>query len=282
MKQGFININKASGDPSTRPVGQMKRCTHMPCGHMGTLDPLASGVLPVGVGRATRLFDYFLDKKKTYIATFLFGEDYDTLDITGRLSKTGGYVPTKEEVASVLPQFIGEIGQVPPKFSAKCVNGRRGYELARSGVDFELAAKTIRIDDIELLDIKDNAFRFAIDCGGGTYIRSLGRDIAAAVHTTAAMSALCRTRSGVFTIEKAVPMEQITEENVESYIVPTEDVLPFARISLNDAAMRKILCGVPVLADYADGLYKLFLSDGSFYGVAEVQSGLAKVKIKLC
>ena len=180
---GFFNVNKPSGITSSTVVNKLKWLTGVPCGHMGTLDPLASGVLPVGVGNATRLFDYFLEKEKEYIAEFTFGVDSDTLDSTGNLI-CGGHVPNEREIEIVLPTFFGDIMQVPPKYSAKNVNGQRGYDLARAGVEFTLPPKQVRIDGIELLGKskdKENTFLFKIRCGGGTYIRSLARDIANAL-----------------------------------------------------------------------------------------------------
>ena len=119
---GFFNVDKPSGIVSSTVVNKIKWLSGAPCGHMGTLDPLASGVLPVGVGNAARLFDYFLEKEKEYIAEFTFGVDSDTLDSTGNLAY-GGHVPVETEITAVLPTFFGDIMQVPPKYSAKNVNG---------------------------------------------------------------------------------------------------------------------------------------------------------------
>ena len=286
---GFFNVDKPSGIVSSTVVNKLKWLTGLPSGHMGTLDPLASGVLPVGVGNATRLFDYFLDKQKVYIAEFTFGVSSDTLDSTGTLV-AGGHVPNEDEIISVLPTFIGEIDQIPPKYSAKNVNGRRGYDLAREGVEFELAPKRIRIDSIKLLgksETAPNAYNFRIDCGGGTYIRSIARDIAAALNTHAVMSGLRRIQSGVFEINNAIPFErlqndELTGEELERYIIPTDSVLPYPTLTLSGKGLERIYNGVRVPTDAQDGLYKFYNADGSFYGIAEVQKGLAKLKTKLC
>ena len=177
---GFINVDKPSGIVSSTVVNKIKWLSGVPCGHMGTLDPLASGVLPVGVGNATRLFDYFLEKQKEYIAEFTFGVESDTLDSTGNLIR-GGHVPDEREIEAVLPAFFGDIMQMPPKYSAKNVNGRRGYELARAGIEFELQPKKVHIYGMECLgkaEGKEDTFRIKIRCGGGTYIRSIARDVA--------------------------------------------------------------------------------------------------------
>lgn len=284
---GFFNVDKPSGMTSSTVVNKIKWLTGVPCGHMGTLDPLASGVLPVGVGNATRLFNYFLDKEKEYIAEFTFGVDSDTLDSTGELIY-GGQVPSEKEIESVLPAFFGDILQVPPKYSAKNVNGRRGYDLARAGVDFELPPKKVHIYGIELLgraEDKENAFRFKIRCGGGTYIRSLARDIAAALETKAVMSALRRTQSGCFLLSEAIPFSILESDPsvaaLEELIIPTERVLPIPDLLLTEKNAGRLFNGQRVATEEEDGLYKIY-KDGVFYGIAEVKNGLAKAEIKLC
>lgn len=284
---GFINVDKPSGIVSSTVVNKIKWLSGVPCGHMGTLDPLASGVLPIGIGNATRLFDYFLEKQKTYIAEFTFGVTSDTLDSTGTLIQ-GGHVPNETQIAEILPTFFGDIMQMPPKYSAKNVNGRRGYELARAGIEFELQPKKVHIYGMELLgkvEGKEDTFRLEIRCGGGTYIRSLARDIAEGLGTNAVMSSLQRTQSGIFTIEKAIPFSLLeqdpTVEDLEKYIIPTRDVLLFEDLLLTEKAAQKLYNGLRVGVDKPDGLYKIY-KDGLFYGIAEVNGGLAKAKTKLC
>ena len=286
-KFGFFNVDKPSGIVSSTVVNKCKWLSGLPCGHMGTLDPLACGVLPVGVGNATRLFDYFLNKEKEYIAEFTFGVTSDTLDSTGELSY-GGAIPSEEQIRSVLPKFIGELMQIPPKYSAKNVNGKRGYDLARAGVEFTLPPKKVQVFHVNLLgksEQTENAFRFQIRCGGGTYIRSLARDIAAELGTQAVMSALKRTQSGVFTLENAIPFSVFERdpslEDLERYLIPTDKVLPFETLRISGKSAEKLLHGLAVDCKETDGLYKLELS-GEFYGVAEVKDGKAKAKIKLC
>lgn len=286
-KFGFFNIDKPSGIVSSTVVNKLKWLTGTPCGHMGTLDPLASGVLPVGVGNATRLFDYFLEKEKEYIAEFTFGVTSDTLDSTGAL-EIGGRIPDEREIEAILPTFFGDILQVPPKYSAKSVNGKRGYELARAGVEFELAPKKVHIYGMELLgrvENKEETFRIKIRCGGGTYIRSLARDIAAALETQAVMSALRRTQSGCFLIGDALPFSALEKdpqiEELEDLLIPTEQVLPFSDLLLSEKQSEKLFHGQRVPVNEADGLYKIY-QNGAFYGIAEVVNGLAKAKTKLC
>ena len=163
---GFININKAAGVSSAREVAVVKRLTGSPCGHMGTLDPMAVGVLPVGIGNACRLFDYFLTKRKTYLATFRFGEDYDTLDTTGTIVAEGGAVPSMDDIRAVLPSLVGDVMQVPPRYSARSVGGRRGYAMARAGEDFTLPPKKVSIYSIEAVSRRsETEYDFIIECG---------------------------------------------------------------------------------------------------------------------
>ena len=279
---GFINIDKCIGESSAREVAVIKKLSGMPCGHMGTLDPLASGVLPIGIGNACRLFDYFLTKRKVYRATFRFGSDYDTLDTTGSVIADGGRVPAENEISAVIPTLVGNVMQVPPKYSAKNVCGKRGYQLARAGVDFELAPKAVEIYSIVLLSGRGNEYDFRIECGGGTYIRSVCRDMAQKLDTYAAMSALVREQSGPFTLDKAVKSCNLTAQNISAYIIPTQTVLPFEEISVSGNEQKRLLNGVPVPTVLADGTYKIFLGDGSFYGLGTSQGGCLKVKIKLC
>lgn len=279
---GFINVNKAAGASSAKEVAAIKRLTRMPCGHMGTLDPMADGVLPVAIGNAARLFDYFLQKKKTYVATFRFGEDYDTLDTTGSVIGSGGRTPSEEEVLKVIPSLVGEVLQVPPNYSAKNVNGKRGYELARSGVQFELPPKKVQIDGIKLLARNGNEFVFEIECGGGTYIRSIARDMAKSLGTFAAMSALTRTKSGIFKIEDSVSTSELTAENVQNYIIPCDNVLPYESIYLQGNEAKKVFNGLSVPCGLGDGDYKLYNEESNFYGIATVRGGILKARTKLC
>lgn len=278
---GFININKASGVSSAREVAIIKKLTGTPCGHMGTLDPMASGVLPVAIGKAARLFDFFLDKHKKYSATFRFGVDSDTLDTTGEIVENAGLVPEYAAVSEVLPQFTGEIMQLPPKYSAKNIGGRRGYELARAGVEFELKPKKVTVYSITLTGRSGNEFSFDIECGGGTYIRSLARDIAAKLGTRAVMSALVRTQSGIFTIKNAVETSALSCENINSFIIPTESVLPYESISLAKKDEFKVFNGLTIPCEKPDGIYKIYRG-GAFYGLCEVKQSFLKVRTKLC
>lgn len=275
---GFINIDKETGVSSAFVVNVIKRLAKTPAGHMGTLDPLASGVLPVGVGNACRLFDYFLNKRKAYLAHFRFGVTTDTLDSEGE-KIIGGSVPSQEEIEGALPLLTGRIKQVPPAYSAKSVNGVRSYALARAGKEVELAAKEVEVFSFRLLEqTAPDEFSFEIECGSGTYIRALCRDLAEKLHTCAYMSALDRTASGIFTKKNAVPLSKLTAENLGEYLIPTEEVLDFPVLNLESP---RVFNGLKEQVEREDGLYKLYRG-GEFYGIASVKDGLAKAEKKLC
>ena len=213
---GIVILNKPVGISSNtacRKVGKIKKKKKV--GHLGTLDPMAEGVLPVSLGKCTKLFDYYLNKEKTYIAEFTFGVETDTLDAEGEIVKSGGLIPTIDEINKVLNKMIGEQYQTPPKYSAKKVNGKRAYDLARANVDFDLKPKLIYIYDLQCLtQINNNIFQFKIVCSSGTYIRSIARDLAFQLNTYAYMSKLIRTKCGEFSIEDSVTFEEINEKSI--------------------------------------------------------------------
>ena len=188
----------------------------------------------------------------------------------------------------MLSSLTGEVMQIPPKYSAKNINGRRGYDLARAGIEFELPPKKVRIDCIELIgkvEEKENTFAFKIRCGGGTYIRSIARDMGTALGTNAIMSALRRTQSGYFQIENALPFslleQDISAKELEKYIIPTERVLAYPSITLAGRTAERALNGLAVETEEKDGLYKLYI-ENTFYGLAQVTDNKVKAKTKLC
>ena len=275
---GFINVIKPEGMSSAYAVGGVKLKLKIPCGHMGTLDPLASGVLPVGVGKASRLFDYLLNKTKVYEAVFRFGELTNTLDITGEVSAKTENIPTKEEIIAVLGSFIGEIDQVPPNFSAKCINGKRGYQLARKGVEFTLAPKKVTILKYEFLEqISKTDFKFRITCKGGTYIRSLARDLGYKLNSLAIMVSLNRTESGVFNYNNGVTFNEFTSSsNPEKYLIPADSVVDFAKLVLTNEQATKLLNGLYEKYGFEDGIYRVY-NQTEFWGIGKVVNGILKM-----
>ncbi len=276
--KGFINLIKPKGMSSAYAVTAVKKKFNMPCGHMGTLDPMASGVLPVGIGQASRLFQYLLDKEKTYVARFVFGYTTDTLDVTGVETARTKEKVSLNKILEVLPSFVGEIDQIPPKYSAKCIDGKRGYQLARKGVEFELASKKVTILSAECLGQTDeNEFEFKFTCKGGTYIRSLARDIGEAVGSLGVMSALSRTACGIFKLENGVGVEEFfNSDNPAQFIISPDQTVSFPKLVLTDKQATKILNGVFENNGYPDGIYRVYNED-EFWGVGSANDGVLRI-----
>ena len=213
---GIVVLNKPAGISSNLACKKVGRILgEKKVGHLGTLDPMAEGVLPITLGKCTKLFDYYLKKDKSYIADFTFGIETDTLDKEGNITREGGYIPTICELMLTTKSMIGEQSQLPPKFSAKKVNGKRAYDLARANLDFQLVPKNISIYEFDYLSkVSDRTFQFKISCSSGTYIRSIARDLAYKLNTFAYMSNLVRIKCGEFRIEDAVTLDNVNCECV--------------------------------------------------------------------
>ena len=219
---GLLNIHKPY-DITSRDVVNRVQTLVRPhkAGHAGTLDPLATGVLVVCVGAATRLIECVQTRPKSYVATFLLGRESETEDVEAPVVQlVNPPVPHRDEIVGKLPQFCGEILQRPPAYSAIKVRGRRAYALARRGEIVELQPRPITIHRLEILHYEYPELTLAVECGSGTYVRSLGRDLAAALGTAAVMSALVRTAIGSFTIEQACPFDQLTAETLATCLLP--------------------------------------------------------------
>ncbi len=208
---GWVVVDKPVGVTSTQVVGRIRRIFDAEkAGHAGTLDPLASGILPIALGEATKTVPYAMDGEKTYRFTVRWGEARDTDDTEGQVTATSDARPEPDAIAAIIPRFIGEISQVPPAFSAIKVDGERAYDLARAGEAVQLAPRLIRIDDLQLAEIPDRDHAtFDVQSGKGAYMRGLARDIAIALGTVGHIVALRRTRVGPFGLDDAVPLEHI-------------------------------------------------------------------------
>lgn len=279
---GFINLYKPSGVSSAYILNGLKRFLKgETIGHMGTLDPLASGVLPVAVGKSTRLFDYLLDKKKEYEATIEFGYETDTLDLEGEKVYFSERIPTLKEVENAIKTLVGEIMQVPPVYSAKCVDGKRSYKLARQGKAVELPPKKVNIYSIEVTGCSGNEFKLKIVCGGGTYIRAIARDLGIAVSSRATMTSLVRTASGIFNLDNSVTLEEIKKaEDKSEFIIPPDKSVDFEKIYLSETESKRLFNGLYDELPFSDGTYRVYAPDG-FYGVGEVKDKILKVKAYL-
>ena len=258
--EGFLNAYKPTGRTSSDAVvfvrKRLPRGTAV--GHGGTLDPEASGVLPVCVGRATRLFDYIVDKQKTYVARLKLGVETDTQDATGQVVETRPVDADADAVRAILPRFTGEIEQVPPMYSALKRDGQRLYKLARRGESVALEPRKCRVDGIAYLgDEGDDIHLLKIDCGKGVYIRTLCHDIGRALGCGGHMLTLERTAAGIFKIEDALPLAEIDrlarEGALQDALLPLDAPLGhLPAVRVGDVARQAVLNGNPLKAKWLD------------------------------
>jgi tRNA pseudouridine55 synthase len=218
-------------------------------GHAGTLDPLATGVLVVAIGPATRLIDYVQEAPKQYRGEFLLGRRSDTEDIEGAVEELPQPPrPSRAEIEAVLPRFTGTIEQRPPAYSALKVAGKRAYDLARQGKTVDLAPRPVEIHALHVVGYDYPKLTLEVSCGSGTYIRSLGRDIAQAVGTEAVMSSLVRTAIGAFTVEDACALDAITLESLPAQLrSPAEAVAHLPQATLSAAELERIARGLTIM-----------------------------------
>ncbi|MEG2561337.1 MAG: tRNA pseudouridine(55) synthase TruB [Clostridia bacterium] len=295
MIAGVVAINKPCGYTSSDVVVKCRNAyskavgQKVKCGHMGTLDPNASGVLLVGFGKATKLFDFLLDKTKVYVAEFVFGKQTDTLDECGIVVAESD-LPKVSDVENAIKQNIGQISQIPPNYSAKSINGKRAYVLAREGVEFEIPSKVINIENIELLetnivDERCQSIKVRITCGSGTYIRSLARDIAAQSDCVGYMRSLERTICGGFCVENSVLLDEFVAEpcskvvSVQTFLSQIFEVIDIE----NEEKIKQICNGCAIEYDkkLENNAYIVTIK-GKLLGLANVSNdGQLKVVINL-
>ena len=217
MLHGWIILDKPIGLGSTTAVSAVKRILReagepkTKIGHGGTLDPLASGVLPIALGEATKLAGRMLDATKAYDFTIRFGEETDTLDAEGQIVETSGVRPTPQQVEAVLPRFTGKIEQVPPAYSALKIEGKPAYARARAGETVPMKARTVTVNSLRAIAEDQDAVMLSAEVSKGTYIRSLARDIARALNTVGHVTMLRRTRAGPFGLESAISLDFLDE-----------------------------------------------------------------------
>ena len=255
------------------------------CGHMGTLDPMAEGVLVLGFGKAARLFDLMQNKTKEYRATVEFGYITDTLDAEGAVTDRTDLLPSKDDLIAAVGGFVGKIEQIPPKYSALNIEGRRAYDLARRGAHFVVPTREVEIFSIDPThySIGENGVKemtFDVVCGSGTYIRSLCRDIALACGSLGCMTALTRTRSGNFDLNGCVPLADFladTTAHLVDVAATLEKMMP--RIDVDDDTARKLLNGRTAELT-ADGDVAVFC--GKLLGIAQKNGDGYKLDIRLC
>ena len=247
---GWLIIDKEAGMGSTQVVGKTRYLLQAAKnGHCGTLDPFATGVLPIAFGEATKLIPYVTDGDKEYEFWLKFGVTTDTLDCEGEVVAEGGNIPTKEEIKAVLPQFVGEITQLPPAFSAIRINGQRAYDLARKGQDVEIPERKITIYGLELLEMcESDVAHCRVRCSKGTYVRTLGADIAKKLGTIGYLKALRRIKCGIFDIFDTILLENLKKieyvEERQKVLLPVITCLrDIADIAVTEADAVKLKQG---------------------------------------
>ena len=245
-------------------------------GHCGTLDPLATGVLLVCVGPATRLIQFGQSAPKHYVGKFRFGLSSDTEDITGEVETHSNSPITRDKLSAVLPNFIGTIDQRPPAFSALRVDGKRAYDLARAGKKVVLESRKIEIENLSVVDFNYPDFELDIKCGSGTYVRSLGRDIAESLESHAVMTELTRVGIGDFSQEDSVQLSDLNHENIEDSMLRPESLIgDMQRTVLVDDEFEKLQDGNWIRRDMPDGVEDLaaFDDEGRLVVVLKKDSG---------
>lgn len=289
LRSGILIIDKGAGVSSFHAVAHLRRLLHAPkVGHGGTLDPEATGVLPILVNEATKLTPYFVDHDKEYLATVRLGVVTDTQDLSGTVLRTSP-VPalTAADLEGALGRFVGTIRQVPPMYSALHHGGRRLYELARRGVEVEREAREVLIYSLALEAVALPSFTIRVVCGRGTYVRTLCADLGEALGPGAALERLVRTRVGPYTLEEALPWERVREAHEGALLwerlLPSDSALASRpTVTLEAGAAEALLHGqavpVPAAGAGAHGMVRLYAATGEFLGVGRVTEGGARVK----
>lgn len=288
---GVVCINKRRGMTSSDVVVKVRNALSkatgekQKAGHFGTLDPDGMGVLVIGIGNSARLFDYTLNKQKTYRACFVFGSETDTLDASGEVVATSDVIPSVSQVKDVLSQMQGKQMQMPPKYSALSVGGVKAYKLARSGKDVELSPREIEIFEIKMnedfLSENSNEFEFTIRCSSGTYVRSIARDMAKKLGTLGYMKYIIREQSGTVNISDCITLEEFLNspiDNVKSNEIMLKD---YDHYELKNQFREKVLNGVRLkIEDLPTGIFVLTI-DGNNFAMAEKVDGCLKIRTRI-
>ena len=280
---GWLIIDKPYGMGSTDVVGKLKwSLSPTKIGHAGTLDPLATGVLPIALGKATKLIPYVMDGTKIYEFQVTWGAETETDDLEGKKTATSDKRPTEDKVRAVLNQFIGVIEQVPPAYSALKVGGRRAYDLARAGQEVSLKARAVRIDSLELMSFCKDCADFRVVCGKGTYVRSLGRDIGRALGCLGYISVLRRVACGPFQAGDAVDFTLFQEKQSNVPVLPMDFALEYMpALVCSENMWQRLKCGQRLsLKDMPENIRQLseettlrIMWNDQLMGLAQIKRG---------
>ncbi len=279
---GFLNIYKPKGLTSHDVVARLRKITKVrQIGHTGTLDPFATGVLPICIGKATRLIEY-LDDDKEYLATVQFGKNTATYDLEGEITATFDKKVTEEDVKNALKDFEGEISQIPPIYSAIKVNGKKLYDYARQGQDIEIKPRKVTISKIELkeFDKTSQSAKITVACSKGTYIRSIAYDLGAKLGCGGYLTALERTKAGKFQVNTAIKLEDLTEVSqiVKNLINPL-DMLSIPIHNLSENERERVSHGMSICnSDFPDSDIVILSYGGRIYAIGKVEQNKILVK----
>lgn len=278
---GILIINKPLGYTSHDVVNVLRKKLNLKqIGHTGTLDPNATGVLPILVGQATKISKYLVEHDKTYIAELKLGEKTSTGDLEGEILETKS-VPdlNMDEIKEVLKNFMGKQEQIPPIYSAIKVNGKKAYEYARNNQEIQLKPREIEIIDIDLIELKENVIKYKVSCSKGTYIRTLCEQIAEKLGTVGLMQSLCRTKVNEFSVEDAIDLEKIQQEDSENIInklISIEEMFKNkSAINLDNRKREMFLNGVKLTFKLKDDIYRIY-NNNSFLGLGIIKDELLK------
>lgn len=271
---GWLIIDKPQGMGSTDVVNVTRRLLNAnKNGHAGTLDPFATGVLPIAFGEATKLIPFVTDGKKEYEFVLTFGVSTNTDDVEGEVVGESDFIPNKEQILNILPQFIGKITQVPPMYSAIKINGKRAYALARAGKEVNIPPREVEIYYLELLEqISRKSFRFRVGCSKGTYVRTLGKDIALKLGTLGHLTELRRTKCAVFSLDDTILLENLKKmvhsDEAKKVLLPVITALrDIAELALTEADAAKLRQGQAISPrSYQDQNLKEGVAVASFEG----------------
>jgi tRNA pseudouridine synthase B len=287
MISGILNVNKEVGISSNKCVSLVKKALNTrKVGHTGTLDLEAYGVLPIVIGKATRVSDYLMDDKKEYITEAVFGKRTDTLDYSGEVLDTSDIVFDKDQLLEVMEGFKGEITQIPPMYSAIKVNGQKLYDLARKGVEIERKVRKVSIYEFEILEYEFPKAKFKITCSKGTYIRTLIDDLGDKLGSFAYVDSLCRSKVGDFFIENSVKSQDLLsmdKDQLLSKLKPVDFALSsYKKVTLPNTYYKQAINGMTMLVEnyYEDELVRVYIDD-EFIGLAKASISNDKNFLKM-
>ena len=289
---GFIYVDKPEGITSFVAVAKIRRIFGIKkAGHTGTLDPMATGVLPIAIGHSTRFIELIPSHDKAYRAKFILGKTTDTLDITGQVTGEYDVTSTKEDVENALASFRGEIEQIPPMYSAIKKDGVRLYDLARQGIEIERESRKVNIYSLELISYCEETAEYEIECecSSGTYIRTLIADIGEKLGCGATMTSLRRTKANGVSIENCYTFEELEklrdEGNIEKSLNSVDTLIVYDKIKVSEAQARRFSNGGELDVNRfggkkEPGLYCVYSSEGHFLGVGEIDENKTQLSVK--